>query len=57
MSRLLTNKEIDVVEVAVYDMLLRIPKGVEVQWPQGASKVGRMALVVLKEREEECALL
>jgi uncharacterized protein len=53
LSRLLTNKEVDVVEVAVYDVLLRVPKGVELQWPQDASKVGRMALVVLKEREGE----
>jgi bifunctional DNase/RNase len=53
LPRLLTNKEVDVVEVAVYDVLLRVPKGVELQWPQDASKVGRMALVVLKEREGE----
>ncbi len=41
------------VEMTVHDVLFRVPKGAEVQWPQDASKLGRMATVVLKEREGE----
>ena len=41
------------VEVAVHDVLSRVPKDAAVQWPQDASKLGRMATVVLKEREGE----
>jgi len=38
------------VEVTVHDVLFRVSKGAEVQWPQDASKLGSMATVVLKER-------
>jgi uncharacterized protein len=41
------------VEVTVHDVLFRVPKDAAVQWPQDASKLGRMATVVLKEREGE----
>jgi hypothetical protein len=41
------------VEVTVHDVLFRVPKGAEVQWPQDASKLGSMATVVLKERAGE----
>jgi uncharacterized protein len=41
------------VEVTVHDVLFRVPKDAAVQWPQDASKLGRMATVVLKERAGE----
>jgi len=41
------------VEVTVHDVLFRVPKDAAVQWPQDAPKLGRMATVVLKEREGE----
>lgn len=44
------------VAVTVYDILLRVPKGAEARWPQDAAKLGRMAFMVLKEREGERAM-
>jgi hypothetical protein len=44
------------VEVTVHDVLFRVPKGAEVQWPQDASKLGSRATVVLKERGGEYQL-
>ena len=41
------------VEVTVHDILLRVPKGVAIQWPQDYSKLGNMAYVLLKERVGE----
>jgi uncharacterized protein len=41
------------IEMTVHDVLFRVPKDAEVQWPQDASKLGRMATVVLKERAGE----
>jgi uncharacterized protein len=41
------------VEVTVHDVLFRVPKGAEVQWPQDVLKLRSMATVVLKEREGE----
>ena len=41
------------VEVTVHDVLFRVPKGAEVQWPQDVLKLGSLATVVLKEREGE----
>jgi bifunctional DNase/RNase len=50
------RKAVGMVEVTVHDVLFRVPKGAEVQWPQDASKLERMATVVLKEREGERCL-
>src|SRR5262249_32944411 len=45
------------IEVTVYDVLLHVPKGAEVQWPRDAAQLGRMplrmALVILKECQGE----
>lgn len=41
------------VEVMVHDILLRVPKGVAIQWPQDYSKLASMAYIVLKERVGE----
>lgn len=41
------------VEVTVHDILLRVPKGVAIQWPQDISKLGSMAYILLKERVGE----
>ena len=44
------------VEVTVHDVLFRVPKGAEVQWPHDVLKLRSMATVVLKEREGEHSL-
>jgi RNA polymerase sigma factor (sigma-70 family) len=47
------SKEVSMIEVTVHDVMLRVPKGEEVQWlggPRTRSKVGFMRVVLLKEQ-------
>jgi len=48
-----TAKEVSMIEVTVHDVMLRAPKGEEVEWlggPQTRSKLGFMRVVLLKEQ-------
>jgi RNA polymerase sigma factor (sigma-70 family) len=49
-------REVSMIEVIVHDVMLRAPKGEEVEWlggPQTRSKLGFMRVVLLKEKAED----